>query len=42
MSYDIGNLGLKGGSNKRTYLYVGVAVIVIVVVVAALFLTHIL
>lgn len=43
MSYDIGNLGLKGGSKRKTYLYVGVAVvIVIVVVVAALFLTHIL
>ncbi len=43
MSYDIGNLGLKGGSNRRkSYLYVAVAVIVIVVVVAALFLTRIL
>lgn len=42
MSYDIGNLGLKGGSKRKTYLYVGVAVVVIVVVVAALFLTGIL
>ncbi len=42
MSYDIGNLGLKGGSKRKTYLYVGVAVIVIVVVVAALFLAGIL
>ncbi len=41
MSYDIGNLGLKGGEKKRTWLYAGVAVVVIVVVVAALFLTHI-
>ena len=41
MSYDIGNLGLKGGSKRKTYLYVGVAVIVIVVVIAALFLTHV-
>ncbi len=41
MSYDIGNLGLKGGSKKRTWLYVGVVVIVIVVVVAALFLAGI-
>ena len=41
MSYDIGNLGLKGGSKRRTWLYVGVAVIVIVVIVAALFLAHI-
>ena len=43
MSYDIGNLGLKGGSNRRkTYLYVGIAVVLVVVVVAALFLTHVL
>ncbi len=42
MSYDIGNLGLKGGSKRKTYLYVGVAVIVIVVIVAALFLAGIL
>ncbi len=42
MSYDIGNLGLKGGSKRKTYLYVGVAVVVIVVVIAALFLTGIL
>ena len=41
MSYDIGNLGLKGGAKKRTWLYVGVAVVVIVVVVAALFLANV-
>ncbi len=39
MSYDIGNLGLKGSEKKRTWLYVGVAVVIVVVVVAALFLT---
>ena len=40
MSYDIGNLGLKGGEKKRTGLYIGIAVVVvIVVVVAALFYT---
>ncbi len=40
MSYDIGNLGLKGGEKKKTGLYIGIAVVVvvIVVVVAALFL----
>lgn len=37
MSYDIGNLGLKGGEKKRTWLYVGVAVVVIVIVVVALY-----
>jgi hypothetical protein len=42
MSYDIGNLGLKGGGSRKTYLYVGIAVVVIIVVVAALFLTNIL
>ncbi len=43
MSYDIGNLGLKGGNKKRTWLYVGVAVVVvIIVVVAVLFLGGIL
>jgi uncharacterized membrane protein YidH (DUF202 family) len=41
MSYDIGNLGLKGGGKSRTWLYVGVAVVVIVVVVVALFLTKV-
>ena len=41
MSYDIGNLGLKGGGKSRTLLYVGVAVVVIIVVVAALFLTNV-
>ncbi|HYM39868.1 MAG TPA: hypothetical protein VEY12_06965 [Thermoplasmata archaeon] len=41
MSYDIGNLGLKGGSKKHTALYVGVAVVVIVVVVIALFLANV-
>ncbi len=41
MSYDIGNLGLKGGEKKRTWLYVGVAVVVIVVVVVALFLAKV-
>ncbi len=41
MSYDIGNLGLKSGGKKRTYLYVGVAVVVIIVIVAALFLTNV-
>ncbi len=40
MSYDIGNLGLKGGEKKRTWLYAVVAVVVIVVVVVvALFVT---
>ncbi len=44
MSYDIGNLGLKGGEKKKTRLYIGIAavVIVIVIVVAALFLLNIL
>ena len=41
MSYDIGNLGLKGDGKKRTWLYAGVAVVVIVVVVAVLFLAKI-
>ncbi len=41
MSYDIGNLGLKGGAKRRTWLYIGVAVVVIVVVVVALFLAGI-
>lgn len=41
MSYDIGNLGLRGGEKKRTWLYVGVAVVVIIVVVAALFLARV-
>ena len=41
MSYDIGNLGLKGGSKRRMYLYVGVAVVVIVVVIVALFVTRV-
>lgn len=35
MSYDIGNLGLKSGEKKKTWLYVAIAVVVIVVVVAA-------
>ena len=38
MSYDIGNLGLKGGNKKRTWLYVAVAVVVIVVIVVAVVL----
>ncbi len=42
MSYDIGNLGLKGEKKKRTPLYVGIGVVVvIIVIVAALFLTHV-
>ncbi len=41
MSYDIGNLGLKGGSKRRTWLYVGVVVVVIVVVAVALFVAGI-
>jgi len=32
MSYDIGNLGLKGGERKKTWVYVAAAVVVIVVV----------
>lgn len=39
MSYDIGNLGLKGGEKKKTTLFIGIGVvIVVIVVVAALFL----
>jgi len=41
MSYDIGNLGLKGGEKKKTWLYVGIAAVVIVVVVVALFLANV-
>ncbi len=41
MSYDIGNLGLKGGAKRRTWLYVGVAAIVIVVIVVVLFVTKV-
>lgn len=41
MSYDIGNLGLKGSDKKKTWLYVGVAAVVIVVVVVALFVAHV-
>ena len=41
MSYDIGNLGLKGGGKKRTWRYVGVVVVVVVVVIVALFLANV-
>lgn len=41
MSYDIGNLGLRGGSKKRTWIYVAVAVVVVVVVVAVLFVAKV-
>lgn len=34
MSYDIGNLGLKGEKKSRTWLYVVVIVVVIVAIVA--------
>ncbi len=34
MSYDIGNLGLKSGDKKKTWLYVAIVVLIIVVVVA--------
>ncbi|HLE55203.1 MAG TPA: hypothetical protein VI999_08200 [Thermoplasmata archaeon] len=35
MSYDIGNLGLKSGGKKKTWLYVGIVAVVIVVAVVA-------
>ncbi|HEY7589143.1 MAG TPA: hypothetical protein VIB49_10425 [Thermoplasmata archaeon] len=35
MSYDIGNLGLRSGEKKRTWLYVTIAVVVIVIIVVA-------
>lgn len=33
MSYDIGNLGLRGGRKKRTGLYIGIAVVVVIIIV---------
>lgn len=41
MSYDIGNLGLKGEKKKRTPLYIGIGVVIVIIVVAALFLTKV-
>ncbi len=35
MSYDIGNLGLKSGGKKKTWIYVAIVIVVIVVVVVA-------
>ncbi len=35
MSYDLGNLGLKSGEKKKTWLYVAIVIVVIVVVVVA-------